>query len=246
MFAAYVKDCDAIPLLTHDEEKALAEEASEASRTHLVRANMRLAVQVAKYYLGFGLELDDLIQAGNIGLIDAANRYNPAYDCRFSTYAVYWIKHHIRTALTYTSRTIKLPQYMLGLLNEYRKAKSQAPHATFASLANKMRLSKKKAACLEKAIALNVIPLSEEIAVSIPEKVSQLADSLTMEEVESALSLVSKLDKRSQTILRMRFGLEGQEPMTLKAIGETMGITRERVRQLEKEALEELRAMLLT
>jgi RNA polymerase primary sigma factor len=254
----YLREIDKTPLLTADEEKALArriEEGDSEARDHLVRANLRLVVNIARSYTGKGLGLQDLIEEGNLGLLRAVEGFDPSMNTRFSTYASYWIKQSIKRGLINSGKTIRIPAYMAQLLTEWRRATAQlqeelgrAPNQE--EIALRLGLSKKKLNLIKKAIRVyNAVPGTEqtENVQTIDETLMDVrtkppaVEMVATDEMREVLSQLDRLDPREAAVLRMRFGLNGEEPKTLHAIGECLGLTRERVRQIEQEALAKLR-----
>jgi RNA polymerase primary sigma factor len=253
----YLREINETPLLNADEEKQLAYRirgGEHEARDRMVRANLRLVVNIARGYTGKGLGLQDLIEEGNLGLLRAVEGFDPGMNTRFSTYASYWIKQSIKRALVNTAKTIRIPAYMVELLAKWRRATSKLQDElnrppTNEEIARYLGLPKKKLNIIKKAIRVyNSAPQTDqtETGFSIDE---MLMDGRTKtpdnEMVESddlrhVLQLLEKMDKREATVLRMRFGLDAEEPKTLKEIGECLGLTRERVRQIESEALAKL------
>jgi RNA polymerase primary sigma factor len=252
----YLGEISRTPLLTADQERELAYRAREGdrdARDHLVRANLRLVVNFARRYIGRGLPLEDLVAEGNLGLLRAVGRFDPAMNTRFSTYAICWIKKSIRLALANTARMVRIPTYLVGLLAKWRRATAQLrqelkrPPAE-EEVALRMGLSKKKLAVIKGALRVhNALTRRRPEETSVEELVRggrAEAPDVTFADADElcrVLALMEQMGPREATVLRMRFGLDGEEPKTLKEIGERLGLTRERVRQVESEALARLR-----
>jgi len=253
----YLREINETPLLNAAQEKELAlriEVGDTAARDQMVRANLRLVVNIARGYAGKGLALQDLIEEGNLGLLRAVEGFDPRMNTRFSTYASYWIKQSIKRALVNTAKTIRIPAYMVELLAKWRRATSKlqdeldrAP--THEEIARYLGLPKKKLNIIKKAIRVyNSTPQTDqpETGWSLDEMVTDSRsrgpeeEMVETDDLKQVMHLLDKMDKREATVLRMRFGLDEEEPKTLKEIGESLGLTRERVRQIESEALAKL------
>jgi RNA polymerase primary sigma factor len=253
----YLREINETALLTADQEKELARKIGEGSteaRDQMVRANLRLVVNIARGYTGKGLALQDLIEEGNLGLLRAVEGFDPTMNTRFSTYASYWIKQSIKRALVNTAKTIRIPAYMVELLAKWRRATNKLNDElgrppTHEEVARFMGLPKKKLNIIKKAIRVyNAAPQSDQgeqgwsIDEMLQDSRSKTPDTEMVEtdDLKHVMLLLDKMDKREATVLRMRFGLDDEEPKTLKEIGECLGLTRERVRQIESEALAKL------
>jgi RNA polymerase primary sigma factor len=253
----YLREINETALLTADQEKSLARQIAVGdteARDLMVRANLRLVVNIARGYTGKGLALQDLIEEGNLGLLRAVEGFDPNMNTRFSTYASYWIKQSIKRALVNTAKTIRIPAYMVELLAKWRRATNQLTDElgrppTNEECAKFLGLPKKKLNIIKKAIRVyNSAPQTDqtEAGWSIDEMLqdgrTKTPDTEMVEndDLRQVLTLLDKMDPREATVLRMRFGLNDEEPKTLKEIGESLGLTRERVRQIESEALAKL------
>jgi len=250
----YLREINETPLLSADDELDLAVRIGEGdveARDRMVRANLRLVVNIARGYTGKGLGLQDLIEEGNLGLLRAVEGFDPAMGTRFSTYASYWIKQSIKRALINSAKTIRIPAYMVELLSKWRRATNRLSEElgrtpTHEEIARVLGLPKKKLPIIKKAIRVyNSTPQSDQpdAGWSLGEMImderrkSPDEELLDHDSLQHVLGVLETMDEREATVLRMRFGLGGGEPHTLKEIGESLGLTRERVRQIETEAL---------
>lgn len=254
---SYLRDIDDTSLLTAAEEKELAyriEEGDAVARDQLIRANLRLVVKIARGYQGKGLGFQDLIAEGNLGLMRAVEAFDPRRNTRFSTYATYWIRQTIKRALMSSARPIRIPGYMIQLLVTWRQTATRLQEKwqrtpTHEEVAQALRIPKRKINSICKAFRVfEALQRNDqgETGWSIAETVLDARcrppeEALVEnEDLQHVLELVARMDPREAAVLRLRFGLTGGEPLTLQAIGACLGLTRERVRQLERIALRKL------
>jgi len=253
----YLREINETKLLSGAEEKQLAGAIANGdvyARDRMIRANLRLVVNIARGYTNKGLGLQDLIEEGNLGLLRAVEGFDPNMGTRFSTYASYWIKQSIKRALINSAKTIRIPAYMVELLSKWRRAtnrlnvdlkRTPTPEET----ARLLGLPKRKLPIIKKAIQIyNATPQSDQsdsgwsLGETVEDERLRSPDIAMLEnDVMSHIQeMLKDLDERESSVLRMRFGLEDTEPHTLKEIGEQLGLTRERVRQIETDALKKL------
>ena len=254
----YLRDISAYPLIDRDEEIRLAQgiRAEDPSALDkLVRSNLRFVVSVAKKYQNQGVALSDLINEGNLGLIRAAHKFDETKGIKFISYAVWWIRQAILQALAEQSRIVRVPLNRAGTLHRIGKRASAllqelGREPTNEEIAEEMDLTEEEVA---KTMSISQTHLSLDAPLApgednklldyLPDTYNPAPDEQTFEKAltESIIEALSTLKERESKILRLYFGLDGQEPMTLEEIGALLGITRERVRQIKEKALSRLR-----
>ena len=258
--AVYQKEIGHIPLLSREDEVALAARIAsgdEAAKQRMIESNLRLVVQVARRYLNRGLALGDLIEEGNLGLMRAVEKFDGTRGVRFSTYATWWIRQAVSRALANQARTVRIPIHVHMLLGRYVKAQQRltqdlgrAPSA--GELAQALGLTDEQISELEELrqqpLSLDAPaggesrPLSEVIADATADPAAAL--TRLFRNRTDLVAVLDDLAPNERTVLRRRFGLEGDEPQTLEAIGEGLKLSRERVRQIEAAGLRKLRGLL--
>lgn len=258
---AYMQDIGEIPLISKEEEVELAAKikaGDEMARQKLIKANLRLVVKIAHDFKGFGLPLLDLISEGNIGLMRAAEKFDPAKGAKFSSYSAWWIKQSMRRALSQKSRTIRVPVASAGKINKIRTAKIQLTEKlgrapTDTEIAEHLDFTKRtvqglKLADLKTFSLHDPIQKGEEGSFEdiIPDSSACTPDEIIedSESIQRLRGLIHNLDEREKTILVMRYGLDGSRPKTLEEVSRIIGRTRERVRQIQMQSLKKLRAMI--
>lgn len=257
----YLKDIGKIKLLNTKEEKALGKQIKEGQPTQsdiakrkLVQANLRLVVSIAKKYIGQGVLFMDLVQEGSLGLIKAAEKFDYSKNFKFSTYATWWIKQTIIRAISNHSRTIRIPVHMTDKIRKYKKTYTSLTfelgrEPTDEELAKQLGLSIKQLASIKKAIIKEPIsletPVTDDLNVGdyIEDKSYRSPEVQTKNNVlkGSITDLLSTLPEREKKIVCYRFGINGETPRTLEQLGEIMGYSKERIRQLEDSALTKIR-----
>ena len=257
----YLQDIRNLPLVTPEEEVTLAtliQAGDEEARQTLIEANLRLVVKIARDYEHVGLPLLDLINEGNIGLMKAVERFDPAKGAKFSTYGAFWIKQAIKRALANQSKTIRLPVHMVDKIYHMRIASHRLQEClgrepSDEELAEEMGLKVKQIQRMRhssrRPMSLDA-PLGDKDTNNLSDVVEDDRLELPIEQMQKEQSvgaiheLVSRLPERERTILHRRFGLDGSPRMTLEQIGEQFKVTRERIRQLQNRAFQRLRAMM--
>jgi len=257
----YLKDIGKIKLLTADEEKELGrliKEGDELSAKRalkkLVQANLRLVVSIAKRYTGQGVLYMDLVQEGSSGLVKAAEKFDYTKNFRFSTYATWWIKQAIVRAISNSSRAIRIPVHMSDKIRKYKHTKSKLDfelgrEATDEEISEKMGIPIKSISSIKKAIIKEPVsletPVTDDLCIGDYIKANDwvMPDAITDKNMlkTSLQELISTLPQRELKIISHRFGINGESPKTLEQLGDIMGYSKERIRQLENEALKTLR-----
>jgi RNA polymerase primary sigma factor len=254
----YLREIQKTKLLTAEEERVLAgriAEGDKAARDRMIESNLRLVVKIAKRYINRGLPFLDLIEEGNLGLIKAVERFKLSKECRFSTYATWWIRQSIERALVNQSRTIRLPVHvsdeinkMLRVTREQLQKFNQEPSVKDVAAGmgvnsahvRKLMVLLKKTYSIEQPMGEN----NDYFLIDTIEDSSSVSPSDLLEDI-NRYELVSEwfqtLSESEKKILTLRFGLDDKEPQTLDTIGRSFGVTRERIRQIEAKSLEKLR-----
>ena len=255
----YLRDIQRTPLLSATAERELAcnvEKGDEAARKKMIESNLRLVVKIAKRYLNRGLPFLDLIEEGNLGLIKSVERFNVDKECRFSTYATWWIRQSIERALINQSRTIRLPVHISDDIGRMIRITRRLSHElnrepAIEEIADTMKTKIQHVRHLmtllrhTSSIESPIGGDSDFALIDTIEDLSIVAPSVLLENIniyELISSHFTKLTEHEQNILTLRFGLNDQEPQTLDIIGHKFGVTRERIRQIEAKSLEKLRA----
>jgi RNA polymerase primary sigma factor len=257
----YLREIGQVKLLTPEEEIELAariKKGDKKAREQMIKANLRLVVKIARDYEGIGLPLLDLISEGNIGLMKAVERFDPAKGGKLSTYGSWWIKQSIKRALANQSKTIRLPVHLVDKISKMRRTSMRLQEelgreptdeelgeelGTTASRVAQMRMAAIRPASLD-------APIGDEDSNNFAEVVQDESADTPYEQLEEKTvtrmlqEMVKTLDPREATILRARFGLDGGPQKTLEEVGEKFGVTRERVRQIQNIALRKLRKMI--
>ena len=261
VLSIYLAEINRIPLISHEEEYELALKAKKgdrAAREKLLNANLRFVVSVAKKFRGQGLPLSDLINEGNIGLITALDKFEPEKGYHFISYAVWWIRQAIMKAISEKGRTVRLPLNRANELMQIQKARKTLIHDMETSDPSVEEIA--EATGLDSSLVSDLLSISQDVvSIDSPVKKGEESDTALGEFIEdesdgpekqvmdSALkeevrSLLLKLSDKERDIIELRYGLTGGKPMSLKEIGTKYSLTKERIRQIEKRALEKLRA----
>ena len=257
----YLKDIKDIPLLTAQEEVSLARRVRRGdaeARRRMIQSNLRLVISIAKRYSHLGLPISDLIEEGNMGLMRAVIKFNPGKGFRFSTYAAWWIKQYVLRSIANQGKTIRIPVYMVDLISRYRKMTERLSQKlgrkpTTSEVARSMRISVKKIQEIEGILVTPAsldAPLGEDGTSQFMDLVEstqaasakdELAEFLKKEQVED---LLSRLSDREREVLSFRYGLRDGLIYTLGETAKHLGVTRERIRQIQSSAEKRLHTLL--
>jgi len=259
-FRAYLRSISQEPLLTREQENELAvliKQGDQEAIDRMVKSNLRLVVKIARNYSGLGVPLMDLIAEGNIGLMKAVERFDPSKGGKMSTYGAWWIKQAIKRALTNQSKTIRLPSHLLEKLTRIRRFShdyhEQHGHEPSNKEVAEFMGVKPGQIAHWKAMSYNPssldAPIGDDDGGSFSDLISDsksrtgfdILDALQVR--DNVSNLLNHLDERELKILNYRYGLDGNDPETLERVGERFHITRERVRQIQKSALEKLKGL---
>ena len=259
--STYIQEIRKTPLLSTNEEESLANrirKGDNAARNQMVSANLRLVVKIAHDYNNFGLPLSDLISEGNIGLIKAVERFDPSKGGKLSTYAAWWIKQSIKRALANQSKTIRLPVHLVDRIASIRRATAKLTdeldrEPTDEEIAYATNLPVNKIAHL-KSVSVRPssldAPVGEDGETSFGEIVGDETQATPLENLQEKSAngylhtVLQTLEPREAEILRLRFGLDGDHPLTLEEVGEKFNVTRERIRQIQNLAIHKMGRML--
>lgn len=255
---AYIKEIRKIPLLTAKEEIELANKIKKgdvAARNKMIRSNLRLVINIAKKYIHLGIPLMDLIEEGNVGLMKAVEKFNPKKGFRFSTYAAWWIKQSVTRSIFDQSRTVRVPVYVNEILTKYKKTNEKLMGKlrrvpTEKEIARSMKMSEDKVlkmrsyitktssldAPIDEESGNEIMDLIEDKSSAAPE--THINQFFTKERLEGIMGVINE---REHKILNLRFGLHESKTHTLAEVSKKLGVSRERVRQIEENALKKLK-----
>ncbi len=259
----YLREIDEVPLLTAEQEVELGRRiraGDDAAREHMIRANLRLVVSIAKRFRNRGLSLPDLIAEGNLGLLKATEKFDPEAGFRFSTYASWWIQQTIRRALINTVKTVRIPSYMVEILTKWNRTREELRNELGRApgpeeIAQRIGLSSKNRKVVEQTLnhlgpATGASPeLLQSLEPTHPDhnRDHRTPDEIVMHEdaLETLHDILELIDPLEASVLRLRYGLDDEEPATLESISKELGLSRERVRQIERHALRKLHAYIV-
>lgn len=257
----YLKEIRKTPLLTFEQEQDLAKKIAQGdgdARARMIEANLRLVVAIGKKYINRGLPFSDIIEEGNLGLIRAVEKFQYERGFKFSTYASWWIKQSIERAIVNQTRTIRLPVHIAEIVNSYMRATRQLTQKlgrdpAIEEIAKKMKVTIDKVRSISQVVretlSLDMLigdhpddTLSEVLADENALSPERLSDDISQRKCID--TWLSRLPAGERSVIEMRYGLNGEDPMTLDRIGKKFGITRERVRQIENQAIKRLRCIM--
>lgn len=255
----YLKEIRSIPLLTPEEEIKLAkrvQKGDEQARKQMIRANLRLVINIAKRYMHLGIPLLDLIEEGNLGLMKVVDKFDPKRGFRFSTYAAWWIRQGITRSISEQGKMIRVPVYMSELITKWKKTRERLSQKlkripTDDEIAKKLKLSKTRIAQINFWMSSTTSSLEAPIGEESENQISDLIEDEAsvspdraierMLDKERVKNLLAAMTERERYVLDMRFGLIGAKPHTLAEVAKKLDVSRERIRQIEKAALQKLR-----
>jgi RNA polymerase primary sigma factor len=255
----YLKEIRTIPLLKAEEEIELSrriKKGDEMARKAMIRANLRLVISIAKRYMYLGIPFMDLIEEGNLGLMKAVDKFNPKKGFRFSTYAAWWIKQGITRSIIEQGKMIRVPVYMNELITKWKKCKEQLSHKlkrfpTDEEIAKKLRLSAEKTEQINFWLSTSTSSLEAPVGEEGDSQVIDLVENQNSQapdveikrffDKERVSNLLGIMNERERQVLDMRFGLQDGRIYTLAEVSDKLGVSRERIRQIEEEALKKLR-----
>ncbi len=254
----YLKEVSQYPLISPQREielSVLIKKGNKEAIAEMTRANLRLVIKIAREYANLGLPLLDLISEGNIGLVKAVKRFDPSKGGKMSTYGSWWIKQAIKRALANQGKTIRLPIHLIDKIAKIRRvsdsmSEALGREATNDEIAEEIGINAAKVAQLKEVACRPTsldAPLGEDNDMEFSETIcdqnaADPFDNLREKDMYDQLSdLLENLDERERAIISNRFGLDGEDPITLEEVGAKMGVTRERIRQLQNSALNKMR-----